>query len=166
MSNFKINSIYDYYIFTDGAGYNNLGHGGCHAVVYNTQSAEQHHVSSSCSNTTVYREEFNGLIQGLILLSSKDNRTGLNVAWYSDCKPLVESFIDPTKRNSNKPYWFLIEYFESLYSIEAHYVPRDAGIEFMETADLHASNVSHMMSDYIRSIEPLNKNNDEQDNNI
>lgn len=148
---FDFKTDVDYYIFTDGSGYTD-GIGGNCAIVYNVATKETNTLISSNTKTTVPREEFKGILNGLAFINGNDPRMGLQIRWYSDAQSLVLSARLEQGRKSNKDLWCQFEYYESKFEIEPIHVLRTNDIPYMSIADLHASSMRELMKEYIQMI--------------
>jgi len=140
----------EFWLWTDGSGHED-GIGGHSAQLFDDAGKEVALIMSGCTASSVYREEFKGLLAGLEIIHRNSAIVGLTVNWYGDNKSLVDGVLQLNMdRRKHGDLWYMFEYYEERYDIIATHVPRTH--KMMQTVDLHASTMRKILKYYIDGI--------------
>lgn len=144
-------SGFDFLIVSDGSGCGRTRTGGCCVAVVGPDNSLQYTILAQ-NNTTVTRMEFQGLLEGLVLVRlHPDYYAGASVLWVCDNKGLVDSVNERNHAHANPDLWLLYDYHTSSLRITSKHVSRDNKILLHNLCDLHASTAREILLDYINS---------------
>lgn len=148
---------YDYLLVTDGSSFYLDGFGGWSAIITDVETLEYQVFYGCGSETSVYYQEFFGLVEGLHRLTNAEVFPtnffeGATVLWLCDCQSLVTA-VESVLQNgeypkTNRDMWARFEYLNSKLQLQPVHTPRDDGGPLHEIVDYHASTMREILKNY------------------